>query len=102
MRERQELLTERTRLTNRVGALTATLGITDYDVRRANRRIRLDTLQRSGDVPIPPCARAKLERLIARYELVLQQLAELEAERDQVLEQPPTEAAEGMISASAH
>jgi transposase len=97
VRERQELLTERTRLTNRVGALIATLGITDYDVRRANRRARLDTLQRPGGTSIPPCARAKLERLITRYELVLQQLNELEAERDQVLEQEPTGEAEAMI-----
>ncbi len=97
VRERQELLTERTRLTNRVSALTATLGIVDYDVRRANRRARLDTLQRPGNAPIPPHARAKLERLIARYELVLEQLDQLEAERDLVLEQQPSGEAEAMI-----
>lgn len=97
VRERQELLTERTRLTNRVGALLATLGITGYDVRRAHRRERLDGLRRPGDTPIPPCARAKLERLIARYELVLQQIEQLEAERDQVLEQEPADEAALMI-----
>jgi transposase len=98
MRERQELLTERVRLTNRVGALLATLGITDYDVRRANRRMRLDALQRPGNTPVPPCARAKLARLIARYELVLQQIAEIEAERDRVIAQEkPDGAAEVMI-----
>jgi transposase len=85
VRERQELLTERVRLTNRVGALLATLGITGYDPRRADRRERLDALRRPGGIPVPPCARAKLERLIARYELVLRQLEELEAERDRVL-----------------
>jgi transposase len=98
MRERQELLTERVRLTNRVGALLATLGITDYDVRRADRRMRLDALQRPGNTPVPPCARAKLARLIARYELVLQQIAEIEAERDRVIAQEkPDGAAEVMI-----
>src|SRR5689334_9015730 len=97
VRERQELLTERTRLTNRVRALLATLGITGFDFRRSNRRARLDGLQRPGNVPLPPCAKAKLERLIARYELVLQQIEELEVERDQVLEQAPGNEAEAMI-----
>lgn len=97
VRERQELLTERTRLTNRAGALLATLGIADYDMRRPNRRAQLDALQRPGNIPVPPCAKAKLDRLIARYELVLQQLNELEAERDQVLNQEPAGEAEAMI-----
>lgn len=97
VRERQELLTERVRLTNRVGALLATLGIAGYDPRRADRRSRLDALQRPGGVPIPPCARAKLRRLIDRCEVVLRQLEELEAERDQVLAREPDGEADGMI-----
>lgn len=98
VRERQELLTERVRLTNRVGALLATLGVTGYDVRRTDRRMRLDGLQRPGEIPLPPCARAKLERLLTRYELVLGQIAELEAERDQVIAQEePGGEAEAMI-----
>jgi transposase len=97
VRERQELLTERTRLTNRAGALLATLGIVDFDMRRPNRRAKLDALQRPGNTPVPPCAKAKLDRLIARYELVLQQLDELEADRDRVLNQAPAGEAEAMI-----
>lgn len=97
VRERQELLTERVRLTNRVGALVATLGATGYDVCRTDRHERLDASQRPGGIPIPPCARAKLERLITRYELVLQPLDELEAERDRVAEQEPAGGAEAMI-----
>jgi transposase len=97
VRERQELLTERVRLTNRVGALLATLGVAGYVVRRTDRRERLDGLQRPGGAPVPPCARAKLGRLIARYELVLRQLEELEAERDRVVEREPAGDAEAMI-----
>jgi transposase len=97
VRERQELLTERIRLTNRVGALLSTLGVSGYDIRRSDRRARLTALQRPGGTPIPPCAKAKLERLVARYELVVRQIEELEAERDQVLEEEPPGEAEAMI-----
>ncbi|MBV9964167.1 MAG: IS110 family transposase [Alphaproteobacteria bacterium] len=97
VRERQELLTERTRLTNRVGALLSILGVSGYDVRRSDRRARLAALERPEGVSIPPCAKAKLERLIARYELVVQQIEELEAARDQVLEREPRGEAEAMI-----
>lgn len=97
VRERQELLTERVRLTNRVDALLATLGIADYDVRRADRHARLEALRGPGGAPVPPCAEAKLGRLIARHELVLRQLEELEAERDRVLEREPDGEAEAMI-----
>lgn len=97
VRERQELLIERVRLTNRVGAVLATLGIVGYDVRRADRRQRLDKLRRPDDTPIPSCAKRKLARLIARYELVLQQIEEIEAERDQVLQQEAGGEAEAMI-----
>ena len=98
VRERQELLTERVRLTNRVGALLATLGVAGYDVRRVDRRARLDGLERPGGAPVSPCARSKLERLVARYELVLRQIAELEAERDQVVaREAPGDEAETMI-----
>jgi len=54
-------------------------------------------MQQPAKTPIPPRARAKLARLIARYELVLQQIEELEAERDEVLEQEPSDDAEAMI-----
>lgn len=97
VRERQELLTERNRLTSRVDALLATLGMAGYDVRRPDRRARLDLLRQPRNIPIPPCAAAKLKRLIARYELVLDQIAELETERDRVLEGKPVGEAEAMI-----
>jgi hypothetical protein len=58
VRERQELLTERTRLTTRVGALLSILGISGYDVRRSDRRVRLAALSgrkghRSHPAPKP-------------------------------------------------
>jgi len=84
VRERTELLSERVGLTNRIGAILATLGVNDYNPLLQSRRRRLAELRTGLDQPIPPNALAKIERLLARLELVLAQIAELERERDKV------------------
>src|SRR3984893_7658853 len=82
VRERTELLSDRVGLTNRIGAVLATLGVNDYNPLLQSRRRRLAELRTGLDQPIPPNALAKIERLLARLELVLAQIAELERERD--------------------
>ena len=84
VRERTELLSDRVGLTNRIGAVLATLGVNDYNPLLQSRRRRLAELQTGLGEPIPPNALAKIERLLARLELVLAQIAELERERDEV------------------
>ena len=84
VRERTELLSERVGLTNRIGAVLATLGVGDYNPLLQSRRRRLAELRTGLGEPIPPNALAKIERLLARLELVLAQIAELERERDEV------------------
>src|SRR5580698_9594137 len=84
VRERTELLSDRVGLTNRIGAVLATLGVNDYNPLLQSRRRRLAELRTGLDEPIPPNALAKIERLLARLELVLAQIAELERERDEV------------------
>jgi transposase len=84
VRERTELLSERVGLTNRIGAVLATLGVNDYNPLLQSRRRRLAELQTGLGEPIPPNALAKIERLLARLELVLAQIADLERERDEV------------------
>jgi transposase len=84
IRERAELVSERGRLTNRIGAVLATLGIGDYNPLLQNRRRRLATLRTALGEPVPLHALAKIERLLNRLELVLAQIAELERERDAV------------------
>jgi transposase len=79
-----ELLSDRVGLTNRIGAVLATLGVNDYNPLLQSRRRRLAELRTGLDEPIPPNALAKIERLLARLELVLAQIAELERERDEV------------------
>src|SRR5262245_53999123 len=86
IRERTELISERVGLTNRIGAVLATLGVTDYNPLLRNRRYRLAELRTGLGEPLPPNAYAKIARLLARLELVLAQIAELERERDAVVE----------------
>jgi transposase len=88
VRERTELLSERVGLTNRIGAVLATLGVGDYNPLLQSRRRRLAELRTGLGEPIPPNALAKIERLLARLELVLAQIAELERERDEVAAAP--------------
>ena len=84
VRERTELLSDRVGLTNRIGAVLATLGVNDYSPLLQSRRRRLAELRTGLGEPIPPNALAKIERLLARLELVLAQIAELEREPDEV------------------
>jgi transposase len=97
VRERTELVSERVGLTNRIGAVLATLGIDDYNPLLKNRRQRLATLRTGLGEPIPPNALAKIERLLSRLELVLAQIAELERGRDAVAESSSPDEAGKMI-----
>jgi transposase len=95
VRERSELIKERIKLANRIGAVLATLGVPEYDPLRRNRRRRLDELRTALGEPLPMHARAKIARMLDRLELVLEQIAELERQRDAVLgEESPDKAAE--------
>jgi len=98
-REREELIRERIMLTNRIGAILATLGIDDYNPLRRDRRVRLEALRTALDHPLPEHARAKIVRIIERLELVLSQIAALESQRDAVLEDEAPEEAKRMIKA---
>jgi transposase len=80
-RERKRLVKERTGHINRVKALLALHGITDYEPIKAGRRQRLHALVSRDGEPLPPRLRRELDRL----ELVLEQLAEVEAERDAIV-----------------
>src|ERR1700691_3825893 len=86
IRERAELVAERVSLVNRIAAVLATLGVRDYNPLLRNRRGRLDELRTALGTALPPQARAKVVRMIDRLELVQAQVAELDQERDAVLE----------------
>jgi transposase len=97
VRERTELVSERVSLANRIGAVLATLGVEDYNPLLKNRRRRLADLRTGLGDPIPPHALAKIERLLSRLELVLDQIATLEHDRDEVAEVPASDDASRMI-----
>ena len=97
IRERTELISERIGLTNRIGAVLATLGVSDYNPLLRNRCHRLAELRTGLGEPLPANAHAKIKRLLARLELVLTQIAELERERDAVVETEAPDKASKMI-----
>jgi len=97
VRERTELISERVGLTNRIGAILATLGVSDYNPLLRNRSRRLAELRTALGEPLPTNAHAKIKRLLVRLELVLTQIAELERERDAVMETEASDSASRMI-----
>lgn len=86
-RERRRLVKERTGHINRIKALLALHGVTDYEPLKADRRQRLSALVTHNGEPLPPRLRREISRELERLELALEQLAEVEAERDMVGDQ---------------
>jgi transposase len=97
VREREELVAERVALVNRIGAVLATLGVGDYNPLLRNRRERLDALHTALGTSLPPHAHAKISRMLDRLDLVRAQIADLEQERDAVLEDEVPDQAGKMI-----
>jgi transposase len=89
-RERGTLVTERTRHVNRIKGLLATQGVFGFEPLHKNRRKRLEELQQWNDQPLPSRLKTELVRELDRLELVMSQLASLEAERDLALQERRT------------
>ena len=71
--------------------------MSDYNPLLRNRCRRLAELRTGLGEPLPANAHAKIKRLLARLELVLAQIAELERERDAVVETEAPDKASKMI-----
>jgi transposase len=84
-RERAMLLRERIRHTNRIRGLLFGQGITNYNPLHKNRREDLEELQTGDGRPVPAHLKAEILREIDRLELVLRQISEVAAERDEML-----------------
>jgi transposase len=82
VREREDLIAERIGLTNRIGAILATLGVEEFDPLRRDRRVRVAEVRTALGEPIPENAKARMLRLIERLELVLDQIRTVESQRD--------------------
>jgi transposase len=84
-REREILVIERTRHVNRTKSLLATQGVFGFEPMHKDRRTRLEQLRCWDGQPLPPRLKIELVRELDRLELVMSQLAEVEAERDRAL-----------------
>jgi transposase len=85
-RERETLIQERVRHTNRIKGLLRAQRITEFDPRRRDRRRQLETLKTGDGRPLPSHLQAEILRAFERIELLLRQIAEIEAERDRFLQ----------------
>jgi len=81
-RERAILLQERIRHTNRIKGLLAGQGITDFKPLHKDRRQLLDAARTGDGRPLPPQLKAEILREIELIELLLRQIADVEAARE--------------------
>ena len=95
LRERQRMVRERTSLTNTIKGLLTLHGVFGLEPRSRGFAVTLNEVRTALGQPLPPRAHREIERLTGRLALVQQQLAEVEAERDAVLQPRTTPALEG-------
>ena len=88
-RERAILLQERIRHTNRIKGLLAGQGIRDFNPLHKDRRQLLDAARTGDGRPLPHQLKAEILREIELIELLLRQIADVEAARE-VLAGPKT------------
>ncbi len=70
-REREDLTRERRSIVNKIDGILATLGVKGYKAWRRDRREQLSCMRQPDGDPVPQKAKARIERLLDRLELVL-------------------------------
>jgi transposase len=96
-RERENLVSQRTRIVNRIKSTLARLGIRGFKPTLRKAPERLDTLRTGEGVALPPNTLAELRRDMARLHFVMDQIREIEAARLVRLEQHPEQANHAMV-----
>jgi transposase len=94
LRERQRLIKERTAHTNRIKGLLKTQGIPEFNPRAADAVQQLEGLITGDGRPLGHRLKAEIIRELQRLALLMQQLAQVEAERDRVIREAKTQLAE--------
>ncbi|MBV8488747.1 MAG: IS110 family transposase, partial [Planctomycetaceae bacterium] len=84
-RERKVLIAERVRHVNRIKGLLFSQGVRDYQPLGRDRRARLEVLRTGDGRALPSGLKAQIGRELDRLELLLDQIAAVETERDEVL-----------------
>lgn len=96
-REREALVSERTRIGNRMKSALARLGIRSFKPGLRKAAERLERLRTPEGVPLPSNTLAELRRDLARLRLINDQIVEIEAARVERLRQQPDQARHPMI-----
>ncbi|WP_406857248.1 IS110 family transposase [Alsobacter sp. KACC 23698] len=98
-RERENLVSERTRIINRMKASLARLGIRDLNPAHRKAVGRLDDLCTPEGAALPPLAKSELRRDMTRLRFIEDQIKEIEQERMARLDEaaPREERPNGMI-----
>lgn len=92
-RERNELVNERTRLSNRIGGLLANQGIAGFKPLRKGAQQALDDLCTGDGHVLPRHLRTTILRILQRLELLQQQIKAAEQDRDAMLKAAAADAA---------
>ena len=100
-RERENLVSQRTRIVNRMKSTLARLGIRSFKPHLRKAPERLDGLRLAKGAPLPPNTLAELRRDMARLRFVMDQIREIEAARLVRLEQHPEERSHAMVRSLA-
>jgi transposase len=96
-RERERLGCERVQLENRIESLLCLHGIAAFKPRLKKAQERLEQLRDYAGAPLPSKTMTELRRLMARHDLVMTQLREIEVERVQVVQAVQPDLAEQKI-----
>ena len=96
-REREKLVSERTRIVNRMESALARLGVRGFKPTLRGASERLEALRTPDGAALPPNTLAELRRDMARLRLVREQIKELEAARLERLEQASGEGTSAMV-----
>jgi len=96
-RERENLVSERTRVVNRMKSALARLGIRGFKPTLRKAPERLARLLTPEGAPLPPNTLAELQRDMARLRFTMEQIREIEATRAARIAQHPEQANHAMI-----
>ena len=96
-RERENLVAERTRISNRLKSALARLGIRGFKPTLRKAPQRLAALRTLEGVPIPPNTVAEMQRDMARLAVLREQIEEIERARLQAMQQAANSGPHAMV-----